>query len=162
MHYAASLAGMAFANAFLGVCHSMAHKLGAAFNIPHGFANALLICQVVRYNANEKPSKQGLFPQYKYPHGQERYAAVADLLNLGGKDNAEKVTNLINAINNLKKELDIPLSIREYGVKEEDFMAKLDTIVEQAFNDQCTGANPVYPLMKEIKQMYLDAYNGVY
>ena len=162
MHYAASLAGMAFANAFLGVCHSMAHKLGAAFNIPHGFANALLICQVVKYNANEKPLKQGLFPQYKYPHGQERYAAVADLLNLGGKDNAEKVTNLINAINNLKKELDIPLSIREYGVKEEDFMAKLDTIVEQAFNDQCTGANPVYPLMKEIKQMYLDAYNGVY
>ena len=162
MHYAASLAGMAFANAFLGICHSMAHKLGAAFNIPHGFANALLICQVVKYNSNEKPTKQGLFPQYKYPHARERYAFIADMLNLGGKNDTEKVANLIKAINGLKKDLDIPLSIKEYGVAEKDFMAKLDDIVEQAFNDQCTGANPVYPLMKELKQIYLDAYNGVY
>ena len=162
MHYAASLAGMAFANAFLGICHSLAHKLGAAFNIPHGIANALLICQVVKYNANEKPTKQGLFPQYKYPHARERYAFIADMLELGGKNDNEKVANLIKAINNLKKELDIPLSIKDYGVAEKDFMAKLDDIVEQAFNDQCTGANPVYPLMKELKQIYLDAYNGIY
>ncbi|MEI0531493.1 bifunctional acetaldehyde-CoA/alcohol dehydrogenase [Brachyspira pilosicoli] len=162
MHYAASLAGMAFANAFLGICHSLAHKLGAAFNIPHGIANALLICQVVKYNANEKPTKQGLFPQYKYPHARERYAFIADMLELGGKNDNEKVANLIKAINGLKKELDIPLSIKDYGVAEKDFMAKLDDIVEQAFNDQCTGANPVYPLMKELKQIYLDAYNGVY
>lgn len=162
MHYAASLAGMAFANAFLGICHSMAHKLGAAFNIPHGFANALLICQVVKYNSNEKPTKQGLFPQYKYPHARQRYAAVADLIELGGRNDTEKVTNLIKAINNLKKQLDIPLSIKDYGVSEKEFKEKLDDIVEQAFNDQCTGANPVYPLMKELKQIYLDAYNGVY
>ena len=162
MHYAASLAGMAFANAFLGICHSLAHKLGAAFNIPHGIANALLICQVVKYNANEKPTKQGLFPQYKYPHARERYAFIADMLELGGKNDNEKVANLIKAINNLKKELDIPLSIKDYGVAEKDFMTKLDDIVEQAFNDQCTGANPVYPLMKELKQIYLDAYNGIY
>lgn len=162
MHYAASLAGMAFANAFLGICHSLAHKLGAAFNIPHGIANALLICQVVKYNSNEKPTKQGLFPQYKYPHARERYAFIADMLGLGGKNDNEKVANLIKAINGLKKDLDIPLSIKDYGVAEKDFMAKLDDIVEQAFNDQCTGANPVYPLMKELKQIYLDAYNGVY
>lgn len=162
MHYAASLAGMSFANAFLGICHSLAHKLGAAFNIPHGFANALLICQVVKYNANEKPTKQGLFPQYKYPHARQRYATVADLVELGGKNDSEKVSNLIKAINNLKKQLDIPLSIKEYGVSEKEFNEKLDDIVEQAFNDQCTGANPVYPLMKELKQIYLDAYNGVY
>ena len=162
MHYAASLAGMAFANAFLGICHSLAHKLGAAFNIPHGIANALLICQVVKYNANEKPTKQGLFPQYKYPHARERYAFIADMLGLGGKNDNEKVANLIKAINGLKKDLDIPLSIKDYGVAEKDFMDKLDEIVEQAFNDQCTGANPVYPLMKELKQIYLDAYNGVY
>ena len=162
MHYAAALAGMSFANAFLGICHSLAHKLGAAFNIPHGFANALLICQVVKYNANEKPTKQGLFPQYKYPHARQRYAAVADLVELGGKNDSEKVANLIKAINNLKKQLDIPLSIKEYGVSEQEFNEKLDDIVEQAFNDQCTGANPVYPLMKELKQIYLDAYNGVY
>lgn len=162
MHYAASLAGMSFANAFLGICHSLAHKLGAAFNIPHGFANALLICQVVKYNANEKPTKQGLFPQYKYPHARQRYAAVADLVELGGKNDSEKVSNLIKAINNLKKQLDIPLSIKDYGISEKEFKEKLDDIVEQAFNDQCTGANPVYPLMKELKQIYLDAYNGVY
>ncbi len=161
MHYAASIAGMSFANAFLGICHSMAHKLGAAFNIPHGFANALLICQVVKYNSDEKPTKQGLFPQYKYPHARQRYAAVADLIELGGRNENEKVANLIKAINNLKKQLDIPLSIKDYGISEKEFNDKLDDMVEQAFNDQCTGANPVYPLMKELKQIYLDAYNGV-
>lgn len=161
MHYAASIAGMSFANAFLGICHSMAHKLGAAFNIPHGFANALLICQVVKYNSSEKPTKQGLFPQYKYPHARERYAAVADLIELGGRNENEKVANLIKAINDLKKQLDIPLSIKDYGISEKEFNDKLDDMVEQAFNDQCTGANPVYPLMKELKQIYLDAYNGV-
>lgn len=161
MHYAASIAGMSFANAFLGICHSMAHKLGAAFNIPHGFANALLICQVVKYNSSEKPTKQGLFPQYKYPHARERYAAVADLIELGGRNENEKVANLIKAINDLKKQLDIPLSIKDYGISEKEFNDKLDDMVEQAFNDQCTGTNPVYPLMKELKQIYLDAYNGV-
>lgn len=161
MHYAASMAGMSFANAFLGVCHSLAHKLGAAFNVPHGLANALLICQVVKYNSDEKPTKQGLFPQYKYPHARSRYAAVADLIELGGRDEDEKVANLIKAITDLKKQLDIPLSIKDWGISEKDFHDKLDNMVEQAFNDQCTGANPVYPLMKELRQIYLDAYNGV-
>lgn len=161
MHYAASLAGMAFANGFLGVCHSMAHKLGQTFNIAHGIANALLIRQVIRFNSEESPSKQGVFPQYHYPEGKKRYAKIASLLNLGGKNDAEKVDNLIKAITNMMKELDIPLSIKELGVKEEDFKAKIETLSELAFDDQCTGANPVYPLIKEIKKIYMDAYNGV-
>ncbi len=160
MHYAATMAGMAFAQAFLGVCHSMAHKLGSAYNIPHGIANALMICQVIKYNANEKPAKQGTFSQYHYPEGRKRYARVADLLHLGGKNDEEKVANLIKAIEKLKKDIGIPASIKAWGVDEKKFLDNLDELSELAFDDQCTGANPVYPLIKEIKQMYLDAFYG--
>ena len=162
IHYASCLAGMAFANAFLGVCHSMAHKLGAAFNIPHGLANAFLINQTIRFNATDCPKKQGTFPQYKYPNAKARYAQIADNLDLGGKNDDEKVELLLEAITNLKKELDIPMSIKDWGIKEEDFYAKLDEIVELAYDDQCTGANPVYPLFQDIKEMYIKAYNGEY
>jgi len=160
MHYASTLAGMAFANAFLGLCHSMAHKLGAAFNIPHGIANALLINQIIRYNATDCPNKQCAFPQYKFPNAKAKYGQVADELNLGGKDDDEKVENLINAITELKKDINIPLSIKDAGVSEKDFYEKLDEIVELAFDDQCTGANPAYPLMSEIKEIYIKAFNG--
>ena len=161
MHYAATIAGMAFANSFLGVCHSMAHKLGAAFNLPHGIANAVLFNQVIKYNATDCPVKQGVFPQYKFPNAKAKYGQIADELNLGGKDDDEKVQLLLDAISELKKELEIPNSIKELGISEEDFYGKLDEIVELAFDDQCTGANPSYPLMGEIKQLYIDAYNGV-
>ena len=161
MHYAATLAGMAFANGFLGICHSMAHKLGSAFNIPHGFANALLISQVMRYNSNDCPHKQGAFSQYHYPNAKRRYAEIAELLNLGGSNDDDKLDRLIKAVEALKTSIDIPLSIKAYGIKEEDFMAKLDNIVENAFDDQCTGANAAYPLMSDLKQILLDAYNGV-
>lgn len=160
MHYAATMAGMAFAQAFLGVCHSMAHKLGSAYNIPHGVANALMISQVIKFNANEKPTKQGTFSQYHYPEGRRRYARVAEMLNLGGKNDEEKVDNLIKAIEELKKSIGIPATIKEWGVDEQKFLDNLDELSELAFDDQCTGANPVYPLIKEIKQMYLDAYYG--
>ncbi len=162
IHYASCLAGMAFANAFLGLCHSMAHKLGAAFNIPHGVANALLINQIIRYNANDCPKKQAIFPQYKYPQAKAKYGQVADNLNLGGKNDDEKVELLLEAITNLKKEINLPLSIKDAGVSEEDFYAKLDELIELAFDDQCTGANPVYPLMEDIREIYIKAYNGVY
>ncbi len=160
MANAATMAGMAFANAFLGVCHSMAHKLGAFHHLPHGVANALLISEVLRFNAAEVPAKMGTFSQYDHPHTLERYAEVADYLGLGGKTNSEKLENLINAIEQLKKEVGIKATIREYGVDEKDFLDRLDEMVEQAFDDQCTGANPRYPLMEEIKQMYLNAYYG--
>jgi len=160
MHYASTLAGMAFANSFLGICHSMAHKLGAAFNIPHGIANALLINQVIRFNANDCPLKQGTFPQYKYPKAKEKYGQVADNLGLGGNNDDEKVNLLIDSITELKKTLDIPLSIRDAGVPEDEFYAKLDELVELAFDDQCTGANPAYPLMSQLKEIYIKAYNG--
>ena len=160
MHYASTLAGMAFANAFLGLCHSMAHKLGAAFNIPHGIANALLINQIIKYNSTDCPTKQCAFPQYKFPNAKTKYGQVADELNLGGKDDDEKVENLINAITELKKDINIPLSIRDAGISEKDFYDKLDELVELAFDDQCTGANPAYPLMSEIRELYIKAYNG--
>lgn len=160
MHYAATMAGMAFAQAFLGVCHSMAHKLGSEYNIPHGIANALMISQVIKFNSNERPTKQGTFSQYHYPEGRRRYARVAEALNLGGKNDEEKVTNLIKAIENLKKSISIPASIKEWGVDEKTFLDGLDRLSELAFDDQCTGANPAYPLISEIKQMYLDAYYG--
>ena len=160
MHYASTLAGMAFANAFLGLCHSMAHKLGAAFNIPHGIANALLINQIIKYNSTDCPTKQCAFPQYKFPNAKAKYGQVADELNLGGKDDDEKVENLINAITELKKDINIPLSIRDAGISEKDFYDKLDELVELAFDDQCTGANPAYPLMSEIRELYIKAYNG--
>ena len=160
MHYAATIAGMAFANSFLGLCHSMAHKLGAMFNIPHGVANALLIRQIIKYNAVDYPHKQATFPQYKYPNAKEKYGQIADELGLGGKTNDEKVELLIKAIDKLMKAISLPNSIKDFGVKEEDFKAKLDEMVELAFDDQCTGANPAYPLMSDIKAIYLDAYKG--
>ncbi len=160
MANASTMAGMAFANAFLGVCHSMAHKLGAFHHLPHGIANALMIDEVLRFNASETPAKMGTFPQYAYPHTLARYAQVADALGLGGKTDAEKLEKLIAAIDALKEKVGIKKTIRDYGVDEQDFLARLDEMVEQAFDDQCTGANPRYPLMSELKQMYLNAYYG--
>jgi len=160
MGTAACMAGMAFANAFLGICHSMAHKLGAFHHLPHGVANALLIDEVLRFNAVEIPTKMGTFSQYDHPHTLERYAEVADYLGLGGKTKEEKLENLITALDELKAKVGIKKTIREYGIDEADFLARLDDMVEQAFDDQCTGANPRYPLMSEMKQMYLNAYYG--
>ena len=160
MANAATMAGMAFANAFLGVCHSMAHKLGAFHHLPHGVANALLIEEVIRFNSSETPRKMGTFPQYAYPHTLRRYAEVAEFLRLPGETDQEKVDSLIAAIRELKRQVGIKDSIREYGIDEQTFLASLDDMVEQAFDDQCTGANPRYPLMSEIKEMYLNAYYG--
>ena len=160
MANAATMAGMAFANAFLGVCHSMAHKLGAFHHLPHGVANALMINEVLRFNAAKVPTKMGTFPQYDHPHTLARYAQVADYLGLGGATDEEKLENLTAAIDELKAKIGIKATIREYGIDERDFLDRLDDMVEQAFDDQCTGANPRYPLMKEIKQMYLNAYYG--
>ncbi len=162
VHHAATIAGMAFANAFLGVCHSMAHKLGAAFHIPHGFANALLISQVIRYNATDCPVKQCAFPQYRYPNAKAAYAALAEGLGLKGKTDDEKVDNLIKAIEGLKKELSIPLSIKEWGISREDFAEAMKTLPTLAFDDQCTGTNPRYPLIEEIERLYWLAYEGNY
>ena len=160
MANASTMAGMAFANAFLGVCHSMAHKLGAFHHLPHGIANALMIDEVLRFNASEVPAKMGTFPQYDHPKTLERYAEVADYLKIKGKDDHEKLENLIKAIDELKEKVGIKKTIKDYGVDEKDFLDRLDDMVEQAFDDQCTGANPRYPLMSEIKQMYLNAYYG--
>ena len=160
MANASTLAGMAFANAFLGVCHSMAHKLGAYHHLPHGVANALLIELVMRYNADPAPVKMGTFSQYPYPHALERYCEVARFIGIQGKDDNEVFENFIKAIHELKAKVGIKDTIRDYGVKEEDFLATLDEMVENAFNDQCTGANPRYPLLSEIKEMYLKAYYG--
>lgn len=157
---AATMAGMAFANAFLGVCHSMAHKLGAFHHLPHGVANALMIDEVMRFNAAEVPAKMGTFPQYAYPHTLERYAEVATALGLKGKTDEEKLDNLIKAIDDLKARVGIKPLIRDYVASEEDFLSRLDEMCEQAFDDQCTGANPRYPLIEEIKTMYLNAYYG--
>ena len=160
MGNAATMAGMAFANAFLGVCHSMAHKLGAFHHLPHGIANALLITDVMRFNAAEVPSKMGTFPQYDHPHTLARYAEVADYLGVKGKNDQEKLEGLIEKIEALKERVGIKKTIKDYGVDEKYFLDTLDNMVEQAFDDQCTGANPRYPLMKEIKEMYLRAYYG--
>ena len=160
MGTAACMAGMAFANAFLGICHSMAHKLGAFHHLPHGVANALMINEVIRFNAVEVPTKMGTFSQYDHPHTLSRYAEVANYLGLGGRTDEEKVENLCAAIDDLKAKIGIKKTIKDYGVDEADFLARLDEMVEQAFDDQCTGANPRYPLMREIKQMYLNAYYG--
>ena len=159
---AATMAGMAFANAFLGVCHSMAHKLGAFHHLPHGIANALMLDEVIRFNSADVPAKMGTFPQYAYPHTKARYAEIADYLNLGGKTDDEKVENLIAALDVLKDKIGIKKTIRDYVPNEEDFLNRLDSMTEQAFDDQCTGANPRYPLMSEIKQMYLNAYYGTH
>ena len=160
MANAATMAGMAFANAFLGVCHSMAHKLGAFHHIPHGIANALMIEEVLRFNAAEVPTKMGTFPQYDHPHTLRRYAEIAEALNLGGTTDKEKLENLIKAINALKERVGIKKTIKDYDVAESDFLETLDEMTEQAFDDQCTGANPRLPLLEEIKKMYLNAYYG--
>ena len=160
MANASTMAGIAFANAFLGVCHSMAHKLGAFHHLPHGVANALMISEVIRFNSAEVPTKMGTFPQYAYPHTMQRYAEVADYLGLGGKTDADKVKNLIKAIEQLKERVGIKKTIKDYGVDEEKFLATLDEMCDQAFDDQCTGANPRYPLISEIKEMYLKCYYG--
>ena len=162
MANASTMAGMAFANAFLGVCHSMAHKLGAFHHLPHGIANALMLDEVIRFNSSDVPAKMGTFPQYAYPHTKARYAEIADYLNLGGKTDDEKVESLIAALDVLKDKIGIKKTIRDYVPNEEDFLNRLDSMTEQAFDDQCTGANPRYPLMSEIKQMYLNAYYGTH
>jgi len=161
VHYAATIAGMAFANAFLGICHSLAHKLGATFHLPHGLANALMISHVIRYNATDAPFKQAIFPQYTYPHAKQRYAQIADFLQLGGRTEDDKVERLINAIEHLKQELDIPLSIKEaLPEKEREFYEAVEAMAEQAFDDQCTGANPRYPLIRDLKELYVLSYQG--
>ncbi|WP_405346327.1 bifunctional acetaldehyde-CoA/alcohol dehydrogenase [Ruminococcus sp.] len=160
MANAATMAGMAFANAFLGVMHSMAHKLGAFHHIPHGVANALMMNEVLMFNSKEAPTKMGTFPQYDHPHTMRRYAEVAETLGIDGKDDQEKLDNLLSAISDLKEEIGIMPTIRDYVPDEEAFLSTLDEMSEQAFDDQCTGANPRYPLISEIKQMYLNAYYG--
>jgi acetaldehyde dehydrogenase/alcohol dehydrogenase len=160
MAHASTISGMAFANAFLGICHSMAHKLGAMHNIPHGIANAILINEVIRFNAVEDPRKQTAFPQYKYPNAKLKYAKIADFLNLGGNSDEEKVELLIKAIDGLKEKLDIPKTLSEAGISKEKFYSTLDKMSEEAFDDQCTGTNPRYPLICEIKQMYINVFEG--
>lgn len=160
MANAATMAGMAFANAFLGICHSMAHKLGAFHHLPHGIANALMLDEVLRFNAAEVPTKMGTFPQYDHPHTLARYAEIADFLHIPGKDDTEKLEGLIAKLDQLKEQIGIRKTIRDYGIDEAAFLESLDAMTEQAFDDQCTGANPRYPLMSEIKQMYLNAYYG--
>ncbi len=160
MAHASAMAGMAFANAFLGICHSMAHKLGAKHHIPHGVANALLISEVIRFNAVDNPRKQAAFPQYKYPNAKWRYARIADYLELGGTTEDEKIERLITAIEGLKAKVGIPKSIKAAGVSETSFYASLDEMSEQAFDDQCTGANPRYPLISELKGLYINAFEG--
>ncbi len=157
---ASCMAGMAFANAFLGVCHSMAHKLGAFHHLPHGVANALMISLVVAYNSAERPTKMGTFSQYQYPHTMARYAECARFCGISADSDAEAVQKLIEKIEELKKAVGIKPTIRDYGVDEKYFLDHLDAMVEQAFDDQCTGANPRYPLMSEIREMYLKAYYG--
>lgn len=159
MAHASCMAGMAFSNAFLGICHSMAHKLGAFHHLPHGMANSLLINEVIKFNSCDAPTKQAAFAQYKYPNAACRYAKVADYLGLGGNTDAEKVELLVKAIEELQRKLNMPMTIKEAGVEEDKFRADLDSMVEQAFDDQCTGANPRYPLMSELKEMYLNAYD---
>ena len=161
VHYAATIAGMAFANAFLGICHSMAHKLGSTFHVPHGLANALMISHVIRYNATDAPFKQAIFPQYEYPHAKERYAEITDHLHLGGNSPEEKVEKLIEAIEQLKSEIDIPLTIKEaLPGAEKEFYEQIEELAEQAFDDQCTGSNPRYPLINDLKELYTLAYRS--
>ena len=162
VHNAATIAGIAFANAFLGVCHSMAHKLGAEFHVPHGLANALLISNVVRYNANDNPTKQTAFSQYASPQARRRYAEVADHLGLShaGARTAQKIERLLTWLEELKVNLQIPMSIQEAGVAEADFLAKVDELAVEAFDDQCTGANPRYPLISELKDVLMASYYG--
>lgn len=164
VHYAATIAGMAFANAFLGVCHSMAHQLGAMCHVPHGLANALMISHVIRYNATDVPFKQAIFSQNKYPNSKWRYARIADYLNLGGDTEDEKVEKLIAAVEELKRQVDIPSTIQEaiasQGISDDFFFARVEEMADRAFDDQCTGANPRYPLIEDLKQLLLQAYSS--
>lgn len=160
MAHASTMAGMAFANAFLGVCHSMAHKLGAHHDLAHGLANALLINEVIRFNAVDNPRKQATFPQYKYPNAKWRYARIADYLRLGGNTDDEKIELLIDAVDELKVKVGIPKTIKEAAVSSDKFYSCIDKMSEEAFDDQCTVANPRYPLVSEIKQMYINAFEG--
>ena len=160
MANAATMAGMAFANAFLGICHSMGHKLGAYHHLPHGITVGLVLDEVMRFNAEEVPTKMGTFPQYEYPHALRRYAEIADSLNLGGNTDQEKLERLINKIDELKERVGFKKTIKDYGISEEDFLSTLDEMSEKAFDDQCTGANPRYPLISEIKEIYLKTYYG--
>ena len=160
MANAATMAGMAFANAFLGICHSMGHKLGAYHHLPHGITVSLVLDEVMRFNSAEVPNKMGTFPQYDHPHTLRRYAEIAEALNIGGANDYEKMENLISKIDELKEKIGIKKTIREYGIEEQDFLATLDEMSEKAFDDQCTGANPRYPLISEIKDIYLKVYYG--
>mgnify|MGYP002749890033 FL=1 len=160
MANAATMAGMAFANAFLGICHSMGHKLGAYHHLPHGITVALVLDNVMRFNSAEVPNKMGTFPQYDHPHTLRRYAEIAEALNIGGENDYEKMENLIRKIDELKDRIGIKRTIREYGIDEQTFLATLDEMSEKAFDDQCTGANPRYPLISEIKDIYLKTYYG--
>ena len=162
MANASCIAGMAFANAFLGICHSLAHKLGGKFHVPHGIANALLLEEVIRFNAEDAPTKMGVFPQYRYPDAINRYAKAADFLGLTkpGQSREEKVEEFIKALNELKDKIGIPRSIREWGVPEKDFLEAVDELAVDAFDDQCTPANPRYPLISELKEIYLKSYYG--
>lgn len=160
MAHAATIAGMAFANAFLGICHSMGHKLGAYHHLPHGITVSLVLDEVMRFNSAEVPHKMGTFPQYDHPHTLRRYAEIAESLNIGGNNDEEKLENLIRKIDELKEKIGIKKTIKEYGIKEEDFLSTLDEMSEMAFDDQCTGTNPRYPLISEIKDMYLKVYYG--
>ena len=160
MANAATMAGMAFANAFLGICHSMGHKLGAYHHLAHGITVGLVLDEVMRFNAEEVPTKMGTFPQYEYPHALRRYAEIADSLNLGGNTDQEKLERLINKIDELKERVSFKKTIKDYGISEEDFLSTLDEMSEKAFDDQCTGANPRYPLISEIKEIYLKTYYG--
>ena len=161
VHYAATIAGLAFANAFLGICHSLAHKLGSCFHLPHGLANALMISHVIRYNSTDAPFKQAMFPQYKYPNAKERYAEIADYLHLGGNTSDEKVDQLVQAVEQLKRQLDIPMTIKEaLKGEEKEFYERAEDLAVQAFDAQCTGANPRYPLIRDLKELYVLAYRG--
>jgi acetaldehyde dehydrogenase/alcohol dehydrogenase len=160
MAHASAIAGMAFSNAFLGLCHSMAHKLGSVHHVPHGIANGVLINEIIRFNAVDDPRKQAAFPQYKYPNAKRRYAQIADYLHLGGNSDEEKIGLLVKAVDELKNKVGIPRTIGEIGVSREDFYATLDEMSQSAFDDQCTGTNPRYPLICEIKQIYINAYEG--
>jgi acetaldehyde dehydrogenase/alcohol dehydrogenase len=163
VHYAASIAGMAFANAFLGICHSLAHTLGSSFHVPHGLANALLINHVIRYNATDAPFKQAIFPQYHYPSAKWHYANIADYLGLKGGNEDEKIESLVAAIDQLKCKLNIPMSIKaamQDSFDDQRFFRQVDDMAVQAFDDQCTGANPRYPLITDLRDIYLSAYFG--
>lgn len=160
MAHAATIAGIAFANAFLGIDHSLGHKLGAYHHLPHGICVSLMLDEVMKFNAGEQPTKMGTFPQYKYPHTLRRYCEIAEMLGITGKTDEIKFQKLLEMVDDLKKDIELPLTIKEAGIAEDAFLANLDEMSEAAFNDQCTGANPRYPLISEMKTLYLQAYYG--